>query len=447
MKRHLITAASTAVVSLAVLACVDAPVSPTSGSVQPPSFSVVAGQACGATTTVNLVNAGGSVLGTVSAWNDDVDLHVTFNVSRRTLSMRESHLQPVTSVGGIPVNSGGNPQLGQFIYSTSHNPAVQSYEYVTSLASVGVAPGDNVVLAAIALGNGPSGPALAWGQGTKIHPPNNPEYFMHVVGKCAPPPGTDIVVVNDINVFDGTAMSNPNNQLFVTNLVNFTTPGPRNSATEVVWDRGRFSGCFIFANNECNDSNMGTARTTITNAGFSIVDIQSSAGTLDDILSASGANWKEIWLWMPEEAFDKDEINALKQFASEGGRVLFIGEWAGYYPPAGIAIENQFLLDMGAVMTNTGGAVDCGYQTVQPSSLRPHQITAGLTNLTMACSSVLIPGVQDFPLYLDQSNTNVLSAVATIDVTPLPARPRPTKVPGYLMAVPPGLNKNSSTGR
>ncbi|MBL8983172.1 MAG: hypothetical protein JNL26_13360 [Gemmatimonadetes bacterium] len=98
---------------------------------------------------------------------------------------------------------------------------------------------------------------------------------------------------------------------------------------------------------------------------------------------------------------------------------MFIGEWQGYYPPSGIALENQFLLDMGAVMTNTGGAVDCGYNTVAPTSLRAHQITTGLTNLTMACSSVLIPGPNDFPLYLDATNTKVLSAVATIDITPI----------------------------
>lgn len=446
MKHPLVTAAAAAG-ALAIIACVDAPVSPTARTILPPSFAINANLACGSTTTVKLVTGGGFVLGNVAAWNDDTDLHVSFNVTRGHLAMREAHLQPVTSVGAIPLTVGGNPALGKFLYSNAFGPPVQTYEYVVPLASIGVGGGDNIVLAAIAVGEGPGGQtSQAWGDGSQIHPPNKAEYFNHVVQRCAPPPGTDVVVVNDINVFDLTAMSDPNNQLFVTNLANYTTAGPRNSATEVVWDRGRFSACYVHANNECNDTNMGTTRTTITNAGLSIVDIESSAGTLDDIFAASGANWKEIWLWLPVEAFDKDEINALKLFASEGGRVLFIGEWAGYYPPAGIAVENQFLLDMGAVMTNTGGAVDCGYQVVQPASLRPHQITAGLTGLTMACSSVLLPGAQDFPLYLDQANTNVLSAVATIDVTPLTALRRPTRGPLSLMAVPPGLNKRSSTG-
>lgn len=446
MKRHLITATISVAVAGTVLACADAPVSPGVREIQPPSFAVVSGDACGSTTTVDLVSAGGVVVGNVMAWNDKDDLHVTFLVTRRGYSMRETHLQPATSVAGIPLFSGGNPALGQFAYGTAHSPAVQTYEYVSALSGIGVAPGDNVVLAAIAVGNNQGGnPAKAWGHGPQIHPPNAAEYFNHAVQKCAPPPGTDIVVFNDINVFDNGAMSNANNRLLVTNLVDFTTSGPRNSATEVVWDRGRQSICF--GTGECQDANMATSRTTITNAGYTMVDIQSSAGTLDDLLQSGGANWKEIWLWVPMEGFDKDEINALKLFASEGGRVVFIGEWAGYYPPSGIALENQFLLDMGAVMTNIGNAVDCGYQLVPPTSLRPHQITTGLTNLTMACSSVLVPGANDFPLYLDQSNTLVLSAVATIDVTPLPARPRPTAIPGYLQAAPAGLNKNSSTGR
>ncbi|MBV6522639.1 MAG: hypothetical protein MNPFHGCM_02787 [Gemmatimonadaceae bacterium] len=444
MKRHLLTAAAVAA-SLGALACVDAPSGPPMDALLP-SLAFVSDAACGTPMTVNLESAGGGVSGSVTAWNDDTNLHVVFAVSRRNLSMRETHLQLVTSVGAIPLHPTGGPALGQFQYNTAHNPAVTNYEYTASLASIGVGPGDNVVIAAIAMGNGPGGVRMAWGNGSQINPPKPAEYFNYAVQRCAPPPGTDVVVVNDINPFDANGMMDPNNQLFVSNLVNFTTAGPRNSAKEVVWDRGRFAVCYVFGNNECNDSNMGIARSVITGAGYTIVDIESNAGTLDDIFQASGANWKEIWLWTPMEAFDHDEINALKQFASEGGRVLYVGEWLGYYPQQGIDIENQFLLDMGAVMTNTGGAVDCGYNVVPLSSLRPHQITTGLTGLTMACSSILIPGTQDFPLYYDQTNTHVLSGVATIDVTPISLPTRATRIPAYLQA-PRGLNAKSSTGR
>ena len=126
-----------------------------------------------------------------------------------------------------------------------------------------------------------------------------------------------------------------------------------------------------------------------------------------------------IFLWNPLVQYTAAEVNAFKQFAEEGGRVVFVGEHSGYYSD-GIPIENQFLLDMGAVMTNIGQAVDCGYNVLPSASLRPHQITEGMTDVTIACSSVIVPGEQDYPLYYDSTNTQVLSGVAKIDTTPLP---------------------------
>ncbi|MGQ0650087.1 MAG: ABC transporter [Gemmatimonadaceae bacterium] len=415
------------------------------------SFDVAPAAACGITTTVNLeLMASGQAIGTVAASNDATDLTVVITTDLQSeWRLRESHLNAGATVGGIPLLPNGSPRLLAFGYHAMHNPRVSSYTFVVPLAAVGGTPGQDLVIAAISLVNRGTTTGVAYGDGPQINPPVLHEYFIHPVQRCGspppPPPGKDIVVFNDINVFDAGAMPNPNNVLLVQNLVNYATSGPRGANTEVVWDRGRLARCGTAGNNECNNSNMGIARSTITGAGFTMVDIFSSAGTLDDLLASQGANWKEIWLWTPLEAFDVNEVNALKQFADEGGRVIFIGEWAGYYPPNGIALENQFLLDMGAVMTNTGGAVNCGYNTLPAASLRAHQITTGLTNLTMACSSVLLPGPSDFPLYLDLGNTQVLSAVASIDVTPISfSRQRATPV--SINAVPSGL-RNTSTGR
>ena len=151
-----------------------------------------------------------------------------------------------------------------------------------------------------------------------------------------------------------------------------------------------------------------------------------------------------IFLWNPTETFTPPEINALKAFAEEGGRVVFIGEWQGYYDA--ITLENDFLAKMGAVMTNTGQAVDCGYNTLPQASLRPHQITQGMTNVTIACSSVLIPGPNDYPLYYDSTNTMVLSAVATIDTTPIPLNfVAPSQMAPQTLTLP-ALNPRSATG-
>lgn len=117
---------------------------------------------------------------------------------------------------------------------------------------------------------------------------------------------------------------------------------------------------------------------------------------------------------------------------------------AGYYDA--ITLENDFLGKMGAVMTNTGQAVDCGYNTLPQASLRPHQITQGMTNVTIACSSVLVPGPNDYPLYYDSTNSKVLSAVATIDTTPLPLNyTGPQRVVVAPQSLVPLLNPRSST--
>jgi hypothetical protein len=70
-------------------------------------------------------------------------------------------------------------------------------------------------------------------------------------------------------------------------------------------------------------------------------------------------------------------------------------------------------------MTNTGGSFDNGYVVEPASSLRPHQVTTGLTDLTVAAASEVIPGPNDYPLLYDLTGLHVLAAVAKIDVTPL----------------------------
>jgi hypothetical protein len=70
-----------------------------------------------------------------------------------------------------------------------------------------------------------------------------------------------------------------------------------------------------------------------------------------------------------------------------------------------------------------------------------------MTNVTMACSSVLVPGPNDYPLYYDSTNTKVLSAVATIDPTPLPPNyVGPQRVFIAPQSLAPLLNPRSSAG-
>ena len=212
---------------------------------------------------------------------------------------------------------------------------------------------------------------------------------------------------NDVNVFDNTGMSNANNVRMVENLVSFTTGKARDDGDEVWFDcRTSVGG----AGHGCTD---GTAfHNTIEGEGLSTVELFS--GSLDDI----PAQVKVLFLWVPSSPYSTAEINAFKQFAEEGGRIVFVGEHAGFYGQF-IPAQNAFLEKLGAVLRNSGGLFDCSFVQLPLSSLRLHQITAGLTGLTVACSSEIVLGPTDFPLYLDTTGTHVLSGVATIDTTPL----------------------------
>ena len=222
-------------------------------------------------------------------------------------------------------------------------------------------------------------------------------------------PGRDIVVLNDLNIIDNSAMTDPDNVQFVKNLINFTTTGSRNDGTTFMFDFGRSSSCGFCA------GSWDTMRDLVESEGFSISDINSTSGSLTSIPNEV----KIIMLVMPNVQYTVAEINALKQFASEGGRIIFMGEHEGYYGSSGIAIENQFLVNMGAILFNSGGQIDCNYTILPQASNRDHPIMDGVVDLTIACASVIEPGEGDFPLFYDTTNTVVLGGVAKIDTAPI----------------------------
>jgi hypothetical protein len=256
------------------------------------------------------------------------------------------------------------------------------------------------------------------------------------VCQTPPQPGGDLVVFDDMNPFDNTAMQNANNPIMVANLVNFTGTGPRAMGTVVWMDYGRNSKCG--GTGECGPSSDSMTYSVIQAQGLTITNISSTSGSLTSVDS----NVKVVFLWNPEVAYTLDEVNAFRQFASEGGRIVFLGEWGQYYGATGINVENAFLVDMGALMTNTGAAVDCGYTDLPAASLRPHEVTSGMTGVRVACASVITPGPHDYPLYYDSTNTQLLAGVAAIATAPLTALPDPTPVTPQATT----FNPNSSTG-
>lgn len=225
-----------------------------------------------------------------------------------------------------------------------------------------------------------------------------------------PSAGEDVVVYNDVNVLDDNAMLNPNNILMLQNLLGYTASGPRASGSVVLVDGGHGTICgFAF----CGAS-FGTFASQTAGLGLTL-----TIDTSGD-LSTIASNVKVLVLWLPTVFYTVPEINAMKQFSSQGGRIVFVGEHAAFYG-GGFPAQNDFLTKMGAQMTNVGDFIDCGYNVQPAASLRLHQVTTGMTNVTMGCSSQILLGANDFALYYDLTNSKVLSGVAKINTLPLPA--------------------------
>lgn len=235
-------------------------------------------------------------------------------------------------------------------------------------------------------------------------------------GEDQPPaPGQDMVVFNDHNVFDNGALATADNVRLVQNLVNFTSAGSR------VWVDCSSSQSTLEA---CNSSSFSTFRSTITGEGLTFED----AGDLTNI----PADVRVIFLWQPTTAYTTAEINGLKQFAENGGRIVFVGEHGGFYTAID-TVQNPFLDAMGSDAENQGGQVDCGRTIIPESSIDDprHQITQGLGSVSMGCSSVMNPiGPSDHVLYRDTGGTENLSIVTVIDTAPIAA----VAVPGGLEA-------------
>jgi hypothetical protein len=231
-------------------------------------------------------------------------------------------------------------------------------------------------------------------------------------------PGTELVVFNDLNPFDETGMASADNVQLVRNLVGFSRPGGRAAASNVWFDTGRNSTI-------CNQpadcpSNMTTMRSTIASAPggpYTIVDVQSSP-TSSSLLTIP-ADVKVLVLWMPLQAFTASEVSALRTFAGQGGRIVFVGEYESFYD-SDVAL-NPLLTALNSGVQNQGGQVDNAtpaYVNLPPSSLRADQITTGLTGLLIAASSTLSIGPNDRALYYSSDGASLLSAVAMIDGAP-----------------------------
>ena len=227
------------------------------------------------------------------------------------------------------------------------------------------------------------------------------------------PGGGDLVMFGDGNLLDATGMENADNQRFAANLVGYTTSGSRGAATRVLIDC-RMSWSSYLCPNE-----LGPFSNALAAVGFSTTVITSARGDHTSI----PADVKLLVFVAPCEGFTSSELVALRAFAAEGGRILMVSEYQSYYGTSWqqcAGAQNQLAFGLGTSMSFAGGDHDIFYNTLPAESLRPHQITTGMSSLTFGYSSRVATDTSARPLFFNMANQVLLGAVETIDTGPLP---------------------------
>lgn len=227
--------------------------------------------------------------------------------------------------------------------------------------------------------------------------------------------GGDIVVIDDVNAFDdsyGFAMSGSTavygNPQFIRNLLNFTPTGSRAAANKVLLVADRGNSDYTFSG-----YNWSKFAALLNSLGLTITQTTSHS-----VFAPVAADVKLIIIHTPATTIAFSEINGLKSFAAQGGRILFVGENNGYYGYQ--SVETAFLRAMGSSITIVPACAAWG-EVVRSVA---HPLTAGVS-LTGAggfyqiCSSYHTGhGANDTPIMYDAANL-VVGSVVKVNTTPL----------------------------
>lgn len=223
-----------------------------------------------------------------------------------------------------------------------------------------------------------------------------------------PNAGGDVVVFNDADMFQNSAFrADSGNDILVKNLVSYTASGTNASGTAVWIDFGHNSVC-IFA---C--SSVDSTAAVIERAGYTVSFKSTRQGSLTSIPSSV----KVIMLVTPAQSFTTNEVNALKTFASNGGRIVFIGEGQTLYRNS-FTVENTLLGNLGSGLSNTGGTSSCSTD-LPGSSIRATQVTVGVPSLSVSCAGAMSGGSDDFLFLYDSTNVTALAGVSHVNTSPI----------------------------
>jgi hypothetical protein len=150
------------------------PKSPERGNIGKMSMST-------AGSTVNLIAGQHINVGSITVSNDLSNIYIKFSTTGEWY-LQKTHLF-VGNQSQLPINRGGNPQIGQYPYQTQHSPIVQEYIYTLPLelfeSTVTISAHAEVVK--LNSSNSIVQSETAWGQGTRISNKSWAMYFTYTI--------------------------------------------------------------------------------------------------------------------------------------------------------------------------------------------------------------------------------------------------------------------------
>ncbi len=122
--------------------------------------------------------AAGTTVGEICLETHEGNVVVRFRAAQGW-SFTETQLAVASALEGIPRAEAGIPIIGRFPRRTAHTPVVKEFTYSIPLAELGVAPGEEVIVAAHASAVNTTGVEEGgWGHGERFTPRGNPAMYL-----------------------------------------------------------------------------------------------------------------------------------------------------------------------------------------------------------------------------------------------------------------------------
>lgn len=379
---------------------------------------------CGPLSQATFVTPDGRSLGLFSTYWDDYNVYGEFHSLVPGVSIRRTSLGIYEQQAEIPIAPDGTV-LFERLNLQSHNvPPVARLRQWRVMDDVNDMLGVYRALPRAVLQEPDGGRQALWAGGRILWEGDSiaRQLVVNMRSTCAP----RVTVLADLSMLVNGGL--PGNTSFA-DLLLWMREQPRSKGSAslprhwgaqptfgVMLDRGRASPCWL--DGSCTDTALTGLRTLYTGTGATVSDIFSSPGSLLSFPPDVGL----LLLVLPRQDYTVDEINALKQFVAEGGRIVLVTEESGYYDETGRETMNRFLADMGSEARVRRGALDCGgYQDLPLTGWPLHRLTAWSESARVNCTGALITGFLDFKLFRDASGREVTGASITVSTTPIAA--------------------------